>query len=174
MDQTYISIVPDARYGAFGGLYPMYETSTEPRSNMYLMHGYSQFHMHDTMYSYVFTDLRGINGRWEKMYTDFLAGPFGFNYPHPREFASSAMISGDELLVHGGCLSGGLSGGPCPSSDSWIFSYRKNKWEKVDSSCVSPRQHAAMASIISDGIRHSAIMFSGEETDKTILLVSLF
>ncbi len=81
------------------------------------------------------------------------------------------MISTDELLVHGGCLSGGFSGGPCPSADSWLYSYSKNRWEKVDSSCVSPRKYSSMASLVSDKFRQSAIMFSGEENDKTIISV---
>lgn len=79
------------------------------------------------------------------------------------------MISKDELLVFGGCLSGGFSGGPCPSSDSWIYSYSNSKWEKVDSSCISPRKQSAMASLVSDGVRHASIMFSGDEMDRTIL-----
>jgi hypothetical protein len=81
------------------------------------------------------------------------------------------MISGDELLIHGGCLSGGMSGGPCPSSDSWIYSYSRNKWERIDASCLSPRMFSSMASLVSDGFRRAAIMFSGLEKDKTILHV---
>ena len=81
------------------------------------------------------------------------------------------MISPDELLVHSGCLSGGFSGGPCPSADSWLFSYSRNRWDKVDSSCISPRLFSAMTSLVSDGFRQSAVMFSGLEKDKTILKV---
>jgi hypothetical protein len=81
------------------------------------------------------------------------------------------MISPDELLIFSGCLSGGFSGGPCPSSDSWIFSYSRNRWDKVDSSCISPRLFSAMTSLVSDGFRQSAVMFSGLEKDKTILKV---
>lgn len=79
------------------------------------------------------------------------------------------MISQDELLIHSGCLSGSFSGGPCPSSDSWIFSHKYNKWEKVDSFCISPRLYSSMASLISDGYRKSAVLFSGLETDRTII-----
>jgi hypothetical protein len=107
-----------------------------------------------------------------KVFTDFLAGPFGFNYPHARSFASSAMISPDELLIHGGCLSGGFTGGPCPSSDSWLFSFKKNKWEKIDSSCILPRKYASMASLVADGNRKSAILFSGLVDDKSVLSVT--
>ena len=89
-------------------------------------------------------------------------------------FASSAMISPDELIIFGGCLSGGMTGGPCPSSDSWIFSYTKNRWEKIDSLNISPRSFSSMASIISDGNRKSAIMFSGLQKDKTIIMVVIF
>lgn len=107
------------------------------------------------------------------VYTDFLAGPFGYNYPHARMFASSAMISPDELIIYGGCLSGGMTGGPCPSSDSWIFSYQSNRWEKIDSTSISPRVYSSMASIVSDGYRKSAILFSGLQKDKTIISVRI-
>lgn len=109
-----------------------------------------------------------------EVYTDFIGGPYGFNYPHAREFASSALISEKELLIHGGCLSGGFSGGPCPAGDSWVYSYSTSKWRRVDSSCVSPRKHSAMASLVTDGTHRAAIMFSGEENDRTILTVSSF
>jgi len=106
-----------------------------------------------------------------EVYTDFLAGPFGYNYPHARMFASSAMISPDELIIFGGCLSGGMTGGPCPSADSWLFSYTKNRWEKIDASNITPRSYSSMASLISDGYRKSAVMFSGLQMDKTIIVV---
>ena len=66
MDQTHISILPEPRYGAFGGIYPSYEYSNEYKTNLYLAHGRSEFSMNDNMYVYSFTDLRGLNGVWEK------------------------------------------------------------------------------------------------------------
>ena len=84
------------------------------------------------------------------------------------------MVSEDELLVHGGCLSGGFSGGPCPAADSWTFSYSNSKWHRVDATCVSPRKNSAMASLVSDGSNHATIMFSGDESDRTILAVRNF
>lgn len=174
MDQTHISLTPEPRYGAFGGIYPSYEYSSEIKSNLYLAHGRSEINMYENMYLYTFTDLRGLNGVWEKVYTDFLAGPFGYNYPHARMFASSAMISPEQLIIYGGCLSGGLTGGPCPSSDSWLYSYEKNRWDKIDSSDISPRVYSSMASILSDGNRRSAILFSGLQKDKTIIMVTTY
>lgn len=106
-----------------------------------------------------------------KVYTDIFTGPYSYTHPHGRSFAASTMVSPDELLVYGGCLSGAFSGGPCPSTDSWVYSYSRNKWDKVDSHCVSPRMFSAMASLVSDGNRHAAIMFSGLEKDRTVLKV---
>lgn len=103
-----------------------------------------------------------------KEFNDLLTGPYSFTHPHGRAYSSGAMISPDELLIFGGCLSGSFSGGPCPSSDSWVYSYNKNKWEKVDSSCISPRSYSSMASLISDGLRQSAVLFGGIEKDSTI------
>lgn len=103
--------------------------------------------------------------------TDFGAGPFGANYPHARMWASSTMVSQDELLIHGGCLSGGMSGGPCPSHDSWLYSYTRNSWQQVDASAISLRSHSAMAALIPDGNRRGAIMFSGLQNDANIIKV---
>lgn len=105
------------------------------------------------------------------VYSNILTGPFSFTQPHGRSFASSTMISPDEMLVFGGCLSGSFSGGPCPSSDSWLFSYMNRNWERVESCCLAPRTYSAMASIVSDGYRKSAVMFSGLSKDRTILTV---
>lgn len=66
MDQTHISIVPEPRYGAFGGIYPSYEYSNEIKTNLYLAHGRNEIVMHENMYVYSFTDLRGLTGVWEK------------------------------------------------------------------------------------------------------------
>ena len=172
MDQTYLSMVPEPRYGVVGGIYPAYEYIGDTKSNLFLSLGRSQYVSYGNLFTYSFTDLRGLNGIWQHIYTDFLAGPFGFTYPHARSFASSAMISREELLIFGGCLSGGLTGGPCPSQDSWVFSYSKNKWEQVDSTCISPRAHSSMASLVSDGYRQSAVLFSGLEKDRSILMVA--
>jgi hypothetical protein len=84
------------------------------------------------------------------------------------------MISPDDMLIFGGCMSGAFSGGPCPASDSWAYNYPKNKWEKVDSTCISPRMYSAMTSLVSETNRRAAVMFSGLEKDRTILKVSLF
>jgi hypothetical protein len=169
MDQTFISIMPEPRYATVGGIYPSYEYSSDEKNNLYLAMGRSQYNMYNNMYAFTFTDLRAVSGIWEMIYTDILTGPYSFTSPHGRTFASSAVISPDELLIHGGCLSGGFSGGPCPSFDSWIYSYSKNKWEKIDSSCISPRSFSSMASLVSDGFRQSAVMFSGYEKDSTML-----
>ena len=105
------------------------------------------------------------------VYTNIFSGSFSFTQPHARTFASSSMISQDELLLFGGCLSGKFAGGPCPSSDSWLFSYINRNWERVESACIAPRIYSAMASILSDGYRKSAVMFSGMTKDNTIIAV---
>ncbi len=193
MDQTFISIVPEPRYSPIGGIYPSYEHSSDIKNSLFLGMGRSFWTMYSNLFAYSFSDLRALTGIWEmsnflflhklasvkdlkcflsiQVYTDINTGPYSFTYPHGRTFASSTMISPDELLVHSGCLSGGFSGGPCPSADSWLFSYSRNRWDKVDSSCISPRLFSAMTSLVSDGFRQSAVMFSGLEKDKTILKV---
>jgi hypothetical protein len=65
MDQTFISIVPEPRYGAFGGIYPGYEYFGDVKNNLYLSHGKSQWTMYGNTFTYSFTDLRGLTGIWE-------------------------------------------------------------------------------------------------------------
>lgn len=67
MDQTFISITPEARYSPVGGMYPSYENSTNDiKNNLVLAMGRAQFEMFDNMYVYQFTGLRSLNGIWER------------------------------------------------------------------------------------------------------------
>ena len=66
MDQKHISIVPEPRYGSFGGMHPSYEYGNDAKSSFFIAHGRAQYYSFDNMYAYTFTDLRGITGVWEK------------------------------------------------------------------------------------------------------------
>ena len=67
MDQTYISISPEARYSPIGGIYPSYEyNSNDVKNNLYLGMGRAQFEMFDNMFYYQFTDLRSLSGMWDR------------------------------------------------------------------------------------------------------------
>jgi hypothetical protein len=58
--------------------------------------------------------------------------------------------------------SGGETGGPCPSSDSWLFSRVNKKWKRLEE-CFSPRMFPAMAPLPLgvDKLRYRAVMYGG-------------
>jgi hypothetical protein len=69
--------------------------------------------------------------------------------------------------------SGGETGGPCPSSDSWLFSRVDKKWKRLQE-CFSPRMFPAMAPLPMgvDKLRYRTVMYGGgqkrpiEDTDE--------
>ena len=68
MDQTFLSVVPEARYSTVGGLYPGYEyTSSDATrsSSLLLAMGRSQFTMYNNMYAFTFGDVRALSGVWD-------------------------------------------------------------------------------------------------------------
>ena len=92
--------------------------------------------MHQTLYAYMFTDTYGFNGIWVKCMGmgSELVKDRRINYDSKNdsktecrfssvhglsrslasttyEFSSSAMVSEDEMLVHGGGFSSGFCGG---------------------------------------------------------------
>lgn len=73
MDQTYISITPEARYSPIGGIYPSYEFSlNQTKNHLYLGMGSAQYEMFDNMFVYQFTDLRLLKGLWDRGILNFL------------------------------------------------------------------------------------------------------
>ncbi len=68
MDQTFLSVVPEARYATIGGLYPGYEyTSSDAllASSLLLAMGRSQLVAYNNMYAFTFGDLRALSGVWD-------------------------------------------------------------------------------------------------------------
>ena len=68
MDQAYLSIVPEARYSAIGGIYPAYEfgdMQSDIHNYLFLSMGRAQYVMYDNMYVYQFQDVRGVTGIWD-------------------------------------------------------------------------------------------------------------
>lgn len=162
------SKVPENRYGASGGIYPNYEElNTRIINNFYMSHGKSKDEMFDNVYRYGFTDARNLNGIWRENFKNRL-GPFSAESPHSRYGHSSTMLSSENLLLFGGCLSGKYTGGPCPSSDSWLYESSPNKWVKIDANCLAPKLYSSMASLVSDGLRYSAVLFGGKVNDRSI------
>ncbi|XP_048580915.1 uncharacterized protein LOC5512598 isoform X2 [Nematostella vectensis] len=147
------SVRPEERYGSGGGIHP-------DGDGFFVTHGFA-----DIRYSNTFKfDLETM--KWEERF----AGTNSYNpaYPHARCLHGSAMTARDELVLYGGCLGGGHTGGPCPSEDGWKFDSGK-KWTLLKQ-CPSPRMYSAMAMLPSgnDG-RRIAVLYGGTEKTKSVL-----
>jgi len=160
--------LPAPRYYSSGGIYPNYEElNTRVLNNFYMAQGKSEDWMYENVYRYGFTDARNLNGIWRELFRSDL-GPYADMTPHARYGQSSAMVASDILLMFGGCLSGKYTGGPCPSSDSWLYYASGNRWEKVDSHCIAPKHFSSMATLVPDEMnRFSAVLFGGTDRERT-------
>eukprot|EP00117_Sycon_ciliatum_P029402 scpid58184/ scgid23421/ len=120
--------VPHPRYGATGGLHTN-------GTSLYVTHGFSRRRYSDTLRY----DLS--SNRW---YTEFGGtNPYSATLPKPRCLQGGTMVTPDETVLYGGCLSGGQSGGPCPSVDSWA-KQRGSTWREMKE-CPSARMFSGMA-----------------------------
>lgn len=151
---TKTSYRPGKRHGAAGGIYP-------GGGALFLSQGFS-----DVRYFCTFTyDVNNM-----KWYKEFGRGnhPYNPTYPHARRYHAGAVISDDELVIFGGCLTGGRTGGPCPSGDSWLYDRRRRYWRKLES-CPAPRLHASMAALPEvTGLRR-VLLYGGIEDSSQVL-----
>ena len=70
--------------------------------------------------------------------------------------------------MFGGCLTGGGTGGPCPSGDSWMYNVEDGDWEQLPS-CASPRTRSTMAMAPIAGGEKRIILYGGKETSTQVL-----
>ncbi|XP_069132521.1 kelch domain-containing protein 4-like [Argopecten irradians] len=147
---------PEARYGAAGGIHFQ-------GSNLFVNQGFSTQRYFDT-YSY-----NVFNQSWSAEYcSGSTCNPYNPSYPHARCLHAGAMASPHELVIFGGCMSGGLTGGPCPSGDSWIYNSQTNDWTQLPS-CPSPRVYGTMAMVPSSGGTRRLVLYGGKEELKQVL-----
>lgn len=148
-------VKPAYRYGAVGGIYPN-------TSRFYVTQGTSDSRHHGDMLMYA-TEERG----WYQEFSEPLSyDPFS---PHGRYQQAGAVVSRDLLLIYGGCLSGGASGGPCPSSDSWLYNVQSRKWTALDQ-CASARLDGAIAPLPVRSGQRRAVLYGGQETNAQVLM----
>ncbi|KAI3378538.1 hypothetical protein SNEBB_004432 [Seison nebaliae] len=84
----------------------------------------------------------GMNsGKWSLMFADYSS--YNPMKPHARIY-SSATSSSKSIMFYGGCLSGGSSGGPCPSNDAWIATIFNEKhlpkWKRISTCNIGVRE----------------------------------
>lgn len=152
---------PAPRGGAAGGIYP-------GAAHLYVSHGYNGSYVQDT----VVYDL--IHQAWDKDYSrgDCALSCEVYNpyLPHPRSEHAAVLIGPRLFLIFGGCLSGGGSGGPCPSSDSWLYDGVHKEWRQVNSDCIPPRTHAAMSMLPLAGGERRIVLYGGVEATSQVLM----
>ena len=76
--------------------------------------------------------------RWESVHEGVGLNQYHPFLPHARCLESAAMTNTEQLVFHGGCLSGGIGGGPCPAEDSWVLDGIEKEWTELPR-CVTPR-----------------------------------
>ncbi|XP_033751539.1 uncharacterized protein LOC117335568 isoform X2 [Pecten maximus] len=147
---------PEARYGAAGGIHSL-------GSSLFVNQGFSTRRYFDT-YSY-----NVLNQSWSAEYcSDSTCNPYNPSYPHARCLHAGAMVSPHEFVMFGGCMSGGLTGGPCPSGDTWIYNSQTDSWTQIDG-CPSPRVYSTMAMVPSSGGKRRLVLYGGKEELRQVL-----
>lgn len=66
VETEFLGRVPPPRFAAFGGIYAGYDHTVLEQSSYFFGHGRSEFDMFDDLYRFLVTDLRGVNGVWDK------------------------------------------------------------------------------------------------------------
>ncbi|XP_064635116.1 uncharacterized protein LOC135492529 [Lineus longissimus] len=144
---------PAVRGGAAGGIF-------ENKTHLFVAFGAGSQKYSD-VYSYDVTQ-----SSWYRDFDD--THPYSPAYPHARDQHSAAMVDEDTLLIFGGCLSGGKTGGPCPSGDSWLFDGKRRTWEQLPN-CAPPRVYSSMAMLPYVQGKRRVIVYGGDEQGKQVL-----
>lgn len=148
---------PEQRYGSSGGIF----NNGDENNGFYVTHGFS-----GRRYSNTFKFDLGKN-EWQLKFTG--SNNYNPNLPHARCLHSATMIKSDELLLYGGCLGGGGTGGPCPSKDSWKFSANSKEWTKLPE-CSNPRMYTSLAMLPPlNGSERRAVLYAGQEKSISVL-----
>lgn len=146
---------PGTVYGAAGGFYS--NTSTK----FYVTHGFS------ASKRYASTHVFDIEtNTWEEAFGD--ESSYIYGHPNARCLAAGTMVDEDKLLMYGGCLTGGQTGGACPAFDSWLFDGKKKTWKQFDY-CASPRNYPSIALLPVSNGKRKAVLYGGSEGGKSYL-----
>ncbi|XP_062605462.1 uncharacterized protein LOC134267258 [Saccostrea cucullata] len=141
---------PQPRYGAAGGIFP-------GGSKFFVHQGFSDTRHFDTLVFDVNT--------MEWNIVDCKAGqcnPYTPYYPHARCLHAGTILDPNKLVIFGGCLSGGGTGGECPSGDTWILDSQTLTWTEY-ASCPVPRLYGSMAMLPSWSGQSRVLLYGGME-----------
>lgn len=151
------NVKPETRYGSAGGIFD----DGSGKNGFYVTHGFSGTRYSNTLKF----DLD--EEEWEEKFSG--SNNYNPNYPHSRCLHAGTMTKPDELVMYGGCLGGGSTGGPCPSKDNWKFDATKAEWTRLEE-CSTPRIYPAMAMLPPlNGSERRAVLYGGQEKTKSVL-----
>ena len=123
---------PETRYGAVGGVHG------DPSSGYHLLitHGFAS-----KRYSNAFRFDLSLRV-WEEIESG--SHEYSMTHPHARCLMPGTVNPSGEIFMFGGCLSGGGTGGPCPSWDGWCRN-TEGDWHRItDGSNPTPRTRGLM------------------------------
>lgn len=146
---------PRTRYGAAGGVYP-------GSTLLYVSLGFAGERFFDT---FVFDTSAN---QWSTRFCEGYCHPYTPEYPHARCLHSGSVVGADRLVIFGGCLSGGETGGACPSGDSWIFRNSEQKWTQLPD-CASPRTYSSMALLPEVNGQKRVVLYGGVEKNRQVI-----
>lgn len=109
-------LMPRKRYGAVGG-------AINGTNQLLVTHGFDAARFHDSFKLTLTLDedatTNGINGKWEEISRG--SNEYSPSSPHARCLGAGSVSNRGDLVMFGGCLTGGKTGGPCPSNDGWVL-----------------------------------------------------
>lgn len=146
---------PRTRYGAAGGVYP-------GSTLLYVSLGFAGERFFDTFI------LDTSSNQWSTRFCEGNCHPYAPTYPHARCLHSGSLVDPDRLVIYGGCLSGGETGGPCPSGDSWIFRNSEQEWTRLPD-CASPRTYSSMALLPEVNGQKRIVLYGGIEKNRQVI-----
>lgn len=146
---------PRTRYGAAGGVYP-------GSTLLYVSLGFAGERFFDTFV------LDTSTNQWSTRFCEGYCHPYTPTYPHARCLHSGSVVDADRLVIYGGCLSGGETGGPCPSGDSWIFRNSEQEWTQLPD-CASPRTYSSMALLPEVNGQKRVVLYGGVEKNRQVI-----
>lgn len=146
---------PRTRYGAAGGVYP-------GSTLLYVSLGFAGERFFDTFV------LDTSTNQWSTRFCEGYCHPYTPTYPHARCLHSGSVVDANRLVIYGGCLSGGETGGPCPSGDSWIFRNSEQEWTQLPD-CASPRTYSSMALLPEVNGQKRVVLYGGVEKNRQVI-----